>query len=104
MIEPQCPECGSESVLARRPNNQHGIGIVPVSRTYWRCSICRRPVHRGVDKFEYRRGYILTERTLVKIDQIAIHKWSKLGLLLSYQPLEPRRGGCHGRDSWIAAL
>jgi DNA-directed RNA polymerase subunit RPC12/RpoP len=40
MIERQCPECGSELVLARRPDNQHGIGIVPISRTYWRCSIC----------------------------------------------------------------
>ena len=40
MIPRECPECGSELMLARRPDNQHAPGIVGVPPTYWRCSIC----------------------------------------------------------------
>jgi ribosomal protein S27AE len=40
MPQRQCPECGSELMLARRPDNQHRVGIVAISPTYWRCSIC----------------------------------------------------------------
>jgi rubredoxin len=35
MIQRQCPECGSELVQARRPENQPGG-----SANYWRCSTC----------------------------------------------------------------
>jgi DNA-directed RNA polymerase subunit RPC12/RpoP len=40
MIQRQCPECGSELMLARRPDNQQGLGSVGIAPTYWRCSIC----------------------------------------------------------------
>jgi ribosomal protein S27AE len=42
MIQRQCPECGGELVLARRPDNQQGPGIVAGPSTYWRCGICGR--------------------------------------------------------------
>src|SRR2546427_12966529 len=42
MIQRQCPECSSELVLARRPDNRHGPRIVAGPSTYWRCSICGR--------------------------------------------------------------
>jgi DNA-directed RNA polymerase subunit RPC12/RpoP len=42
MIQRQCPECSSELVLARRPDNQYGPEIVLRPSTYWRCSICGR--------------------------------------------------------------
>jgi DNA-directed RNA polymerase subunit RPC12/RpoP len=42
MTERQCPECGSELVLARRPDGLLGVGIKPRPSTYWRCSICGR--------------------------------------------------------------
>ncbi len=40
MTQRQCPECNSELMLARRPDNQHRVGIVAISPTHWRCSIC----------------------------------------------------------------
>jgi DNA-directed RNA polymerase subunit RPC12/RpoP len=40
MTQRQCPECGSELMLARRPDNQQRLGIVAIAPTYWRCSIC----------------------------------------------------------------
>jgi DNA-directed RNA polymerase subunit RPC12/RpoP len=42
MTQRQCPECNSELVLARRPDNQHGPGMVAGPSTYWRCSTCGR--------------------------------------------------------------
>jgi DNA-directed RNA polymerase subunit RPC12/RpoP len=42
MIQRQCPECGSELVLARRPDNQQEPGTALRPSTYWRCSICGR--------------------------------------------------------------
>jgi hypothetical protein len=40
MIQRQCPECGSELMLARNPDNQQKLRTAPISPTYWRCSIC----------------------------------------------------------------
>jgi len=40
MTQRQCPECNSELVLARRPDNQHGAGMVAGPSTFWRCSTC----------------------------------------------------------------
>jgi hypothetical protein len=31
MTQRQCPECGSELMLARRPNNQQRLGIVAIA-------------------------------------------------------------------------
>jgi DNA-directed RNA polymerase subunit RPC12/RpoP len=36
----ECPECGSELVLAKRPDSQPGEEIRPGPFTYLRCSIC----------------------------------------------------------------
>ena len=40
MTPRQCPECGSELMLARRSDNQQRLRIVAIAPTYWRCSIC----------------------------------------------------------------
>jgi rubredoxin len=40
MTQRQCPECGSELMMARRPDNQQRLGIVAIAPTYWRCSVC----------------------------------------------------------------
>jgi DNA-directed RNA polymerase subunit RPC12/RpoP len=42
MIQRQCSECGSELILGRRPDNQHGSAIKAHPSTYWRCCICGR--------------------------------------------------------------
>jgi len=42
MTQRQCPECGSELVLTRRPDSQPGPGMTPNPSTYWRCSVCGR--------------------------------------------------------------
>jgi DNA-directed RNA polymerase subunit RPC12/RpoP len=39
MAQRQCPECGSELVLTRRPDGQAGE-MSPIPSTYWRCSVC----------------------------------------------------------------
>src|SRR5207237_1464335 len=53
MIQRQCPECSSELVLARRPDNRHGPRIVAGPSTYWRCLLAlqhlRTRVHRRTD-------------------------------------------------------
>jgi DNA-directed RNA polymerase subunit RPC12/RpoP len=40
MAQRQCPECGSELVLTRRPDGQAGPEMLPSPSTYWRCSVC----------------------------------------------------------------
>jgi hypothetical protein len=40
MIERQCPECSSELVRARRPDQQPVPGIAAVPAPAWRCSVC----------------------------------------------------------------
>ena len=40
MTQRQCPECGSELVLTRRPDSQPGPGMAASPSTYWRCSVC----------------------------------------------------------------
>ena len=38
MIQRQCPECNSELVQARRPENQSTVATG--ASNYWRCSTC----------------------------------------------------------------
>ena len=40
MIQRQCAECGGELVLARRTDNQQGVGAETCPSIYWRCCIC----------------------------------------------------------------
>ncbi len=40
MIQRQCPECGSELVRARRPDQQPVPGIAAFPTPGWRCSVC----------------------------------------------------------------
>jgi uncharacterized protein with PIN domain len=42
MTQRQCPECGSELVLTRRPEGQTEPQMAPSPSTYWRCSVCGR--------------------------------------------------------------
>lgn len=40
MTQRQCPQCGSELVQARRPENQAPPGLATGSSNYWRCATC----------------------------------------------------------------
>jgi len=40
MMKRECPECSSELVQARCPDNQTGPGMATGSSNYWRCSTC----------------------------------------------------------------